>query len=56
MQVHCGSLDFEGDVGVESGLRLAAAAEVALILPLPPRLAVPDIVPRALALLSNLSE
>jgi len=45
MQVHCGSRDFEGDVGVLKGLLRAAVAEVELIRPLPPRLTLPETVP-----------
>lgn len=45
MHVHCGSRDFDGDVGVDRGRLLAAVLDVALIRPLPPRLAVPDKVP-----------
>lgn len=57
MQVHCGSRDLDGDVGVERGRRRAADADVALIRPLPPRLAVPDTVPpRPRALFSSFKE
>lgn len=44
MHVHCGSRDFEGDVGVESGRRRPLPAtfmDVELMRPLPPRLPPP---------------